>query len=131
MKKWEYLELHLVLEQGKLYLYQPPKIFKGEEVVNYINTLGKEGWELINAVEETGNERSDNKEGQAIASLLDLAIAGPRVTNMTQHRAVTLGYFLWFKRAYEPKICKNCKAENSSADMYCNRCGTKLDGLLV
>jgi hypothetical protein len=91
-----------------------------------INALGKSGWELVNVVEEIGNERDENKNGKAIATLLDFAIAGPRVTTATQHKAVTLGYYLWFKRPYEPKVCPNCKTENSLEDTFCYQCGTKI-----
>jgi hypothetical protein len=127
MQKWEYKKLFVMLEEGKLFLLHSGKIVQDQEVLEFINSLGKVGWELVNIVDEIGNERPRNKTGKLVASLFDFAIAGPRVTPMTQYRTVTLGYHLWFRRPYEPKVCKKCKAENNFEDSFCRQCGTKLD----
>ena len=101
MQKWEYLKIHIMLEQGSLFSYQSQKIIDDREIMERINALGKSGWELVNVVEEVGNERDKNKSSNVVAALLDFAIAGPRVTTANQHKTVTLGYYLWFKRPHE------------------------------
>jgi tetratricopeptide (TPR) repeat protein len=128
MNKWEYLKIHIMLEQGIILFYKAKRLLKEDDVTDYITSLGKEGWELVNVVEEIGNERVENKESKAIAGLFDLAIAGPRVTAQNQHKAVTLGYYLWFKRLFEPKLCNKCKTENNASDMFCKQCGELIGG---
>ena len=123
MNKWEYLRIYVICKQGTLLLNKAKRWLKDDEISNYLSSLGKAGWELVNVVEEIGGERKENQDGSVVAGLLDLAIAGPRVTTQNQHRAVTLGYHFWFKRLFEPKLCDNCKTENNISDMFCRQCG--------
>lgn len=90
----------------------------GYRVRDYLSSLGKEGWELVSVAPQIGDLNPMKGKSAAVASLMDFAIAGPRVTTISQHRAGTVGYFFWFKRPMEIINCPVCKAELINAKFF-------------
>jgi hypothetical protein len=99
MNKWVYKVIYIFLESGQYVIRFKSKLLEGAEVLDFINQLGDEGWELVSVVQRIGNEINVNSS--ATGDFLVAVTAGPQVTDRSQHKAVTLGYTLWFKRQKE------------------------------
>lgn len=129
MQKWEHRWEFVFLDQGEYILVHGKKQLMGYRVWDYLSSLGKEGWELVSVAPQIGDiNPMTGKSSTGIASLMDMAIAGPRVTTMTQHRAGTVGFFFWYKRPLEIIRCSVCNSEITSDSQFCTKCGSKLIG---
>jgi hypothetical protein len=99
MQKWEYTRIYIVITPDFGFMTKVgSEILAGEKVWEYINSLGQEGWEMVNVVERIGNEPQLEGVAQRVGNLFNAMMVGPTLTLGTQHKAVTLGYFYHFKR---------------------------------
>jgi hypothetical protein len=99
MQKWEYITIYIVMTSDFKFMTQVgSEIISGNKVWEYINSLGQMGWELVSVVERIGNEPPRQKGTQTVAALFGAMLMGQSTLTVTQHKAVTLGYFYHFKR---------------------------------
>lgn len=100
IQKWQHLWEFVFLNDGEYTLIvDKNNVLTGRAVWDYLASLGKYGWELISVAPQIGDTNPQKgKSSTLAASLMDFAIAGPRVTTMTQHMTGTTGYFFWYKR---------------------------------
>jgi hypothetical protein len=99
IQKWEHRWEFVFLEEGEYVLYTYNGKTTGRAVWDFLASLGKDGWELVSVAPQIGDTNPQRgKSSNVMASLFDFAIAGPRVTTMSQHMTGTTGYFFWYKR---------------------------------
>jgi hypothetical protein len=94
MQKWEHRWEFVGLDNDNSYVIRAQKrSYNGSDAWDYLAKLGKDGWELVSVASQIGDiNPQKGKKASAMASLLDVAIAGPRVTTMTQHKTGTAYY---------------------------------------
>ena len=99
MQKWEYLTIYVVITPDFKFLTQVgSEVISDNKVFEFINSLGQDGWELVNVVERIGNEPSGLSGAQTAGALFGAMAMGQSTLTVTQHKAVTVGYFYHFKR---------------------------------
>ena len=124
--RWEFEWIFVELDSGRPVIEKGDLFLEGNRAWDHIMSMGKSGWELVSVVQAIG-DISKKDTSTKVASLFDFAMAGPRVTPATQHRAATVGYFFWFKRPLLVLPCSLCGAEILSCDKFCQKCGEKVD----
>ncbi len=99
MQKWEYLVLHVMMTpEIQFAMKLGEETFTGKRVWEHMNTLGRDGWELVAVAEIVGNERSAQSNLDKGFAMVGARMMGDTTLTVTQHRPVTLGYLYHFKR---------------------------------
>jgi len=111
MQHWEYKRLFMYASNdGKYYMKGSENTITGKQILEYINQIGDEGWELVTVTQKVGNEifydsekdkKAEKSTGQSFADLFTGMMAGPAVTSSSQYKSATIGYWFWFKRPKE------------------------------
>ncbi len=111
MQRWEYKRLFMyVSNDGKYYMKASGETLNGKKILDHLNLLGNDGWEIITIVQKIGNEifydlekdkKADKSAGEILGNLFTGMVSGPVVTPSTQHKTATVGYWFWLKKPKE------------------------------
>jgi hypothetical protein len=128
IQKWEHHWEFVFLDEGEYVLLVGNRKLTGKNVWNHLASLGKDGWELVSIAPQIGDTNPAKRDKATMfMNAFDLAMAGPRLTPLTQHKTGTTGYFFWYKRPLATIQCPTCKAVFLSDSLFCTICGSKLN----
>ncbi len=106
MKKWTYLVAYMIVTENFQFIMQVGKeLISGDQVWAYFNSLGQQGWELVNVVERIGNMPYLGSQIGNAASVFGAMMMGQPTTTVqaTTYRPATVGYFYHFKKETSPE----------------------------
>jgi hypothetical protein len=111
IQKWEHRWEFVFLDDGEYVLLVGKNRLSGRGVWDHLASLGRNGWELVSVAPQIGDTNPAKRDkAAAFMNMFDMAMAGPRITPLTQHKTGTTGYFFWYKRPLATIQCPTCKA---------------------